>query len=616
MIINRFRHTIRLFAALSLTSLLIACQAIQPNALEQPVVEPQSETVQAPVTNYDNSSLALLPSIPDLLLFSDKEPVDKELADSINSAESVVNPDASTNEKETKENYLEIPAVSVDEQAARELESIATEYIPIEFGPFDPMVVAEETQDDVWKRLQQGMQMRAVYNKRVTTQLNWYLKHPGYLQRVMERARLFLPFILDEIEARNMPTEMALLPIVESAYQTFAYSHGRASGMWQIIPSTGRYLGLKQNWWYDGRRDIIESTKAALNYLESLAKQNRGDWELALASYNAGPGKIRSAVRYNKKKNKPTDFWHLTKIRKETRDYVPKLMALKLIFENPEEYELDLLPIADETHYAIVELDAQIDLALAADLAGISINELYQLNPAFNRWATAPKGPHRLILPIGKREQFELALQKLPPEERINWVRHKIKPGETLSQISRKFRTTTALIKSVNKIRGTQIRAGKYLMVPTATRSMNSYTMSQSSRVSKTQNTQRSGTRQYHIVRSGQSLWTISRRYGVTTAALAKWNAMAPIDTLRVGQKLVVWTNSTSTLKRVSFNGTGPNQGLHALRYTVRKGDSLSAIASRFNILVADIKRWNTLGKYLQPGQKIKLYVDITRQSG
>ena len=295
---------------------------------------------------------------------------------------------------------------------------------------------------------------------------------------------------------------------------------------------------------------------------------------------------------------------------------MPKLMALKLIFENPEEYELDLLPIADETNYAIIELDAQIDLALAADLAGISINELYQLNPAFNRWATAPKGPHRLILPKDKREQFELALQKLPPEERINWIRHKIKTGETLSQISQKYRTTTALIKSVNKIRGTQIRAGKYLMVPTATRSMNSYTMSQSSRVSKTQNTQRSGTKQFHVVRSGQSLWTISRRYGVTTAALAKWNAMAPIDTLRIGQKLVVWTKTTSTLKRVSFNGTGPNQGLHALRYTVRKGDSLSGIASRFNIRVVDIKRWNTLGKYLQPGQKIKLYVDITRQSG
>jgi len=571
---------------LSLASLLIACQTIQPSALGSAEIAPESEIVQAPAIDYDNSNLVLLPASPDPLLFGDEAPVDNE-------------------------------------QAAREFESVANEYVPIEYVPieyvpieFGPIAIVDDTEDDVWKRLRDGMQMPAIYNKRVTTQLDWYLRHPDYLQRVMERARLFLPFILDEIEARNMPTEMALLPIVESAYQSFAYSHGRASGMWQIIPSTGRFLGLKQNWWYDGRRDIIESTRAALNYLQSLAEQNDGDWELALASYNAGPGTIRSAVRYNKNKNKPTDFWHLTKIRKETRSYVPKLMALKILFENPEEYELNLLPIVDETHYAIVELDAQIDLALAADLAGISINKLYQLNPAFNRWATAPKGPHRLIIPKDKREQFELALEKLPPEDRIHWIRHKIKTGETLSQISQKYRTTIPLIRSVNKIRGTQIRAGKYLMVPTATRTLKSYTMSQSSRVSKTQNTERSGTRKTHVVRSGQSLWTISRRYGVTTAALAKWNAMAPIDTLRVGQKLVVWTKKPGTLKRVSFNGAGPNQGLHALRYTVRKGDSLSGIASRFNILVADIKSWNTLGKYLQPGQKIKLYIDITRQSG
>ena len=148
---------------------------------------------------------------------------------------------------------------------------------------------------NAWYRLQQGMRLNAVDNSRVRVQLKWFLDHPGYLQRVMERARPILPFVLDELERRNLPSELALLPIVESAYQAFAYSHGRASGMWQIIPSTGRFLGLKQNWWYDGRRDIIESTHAAITYLDSLAQQFDGDWELALAAYNAGPGKIRSA---------------------------------------------------------------------------------------------------------------------------------------------------------------------------------------------------------------------------------------------------------------------------------------------------------------------------------
>jgi membrane-bound lytic murein transglycosylase D len=477
-------------------------------------------------------------------------------------------------------------------------------------------IEALEIQNNAWYRLQKGMSLPEIDNKRIRAQLNWYLKHRGYLQRVMQRAALILPFVLDELEKKDMPTELALLPVVESAYQAFAYSHGRASGLWQIIPSTGRNLGLKQNWWYDGRRDIIESTRAAIRYLDGLAREFNGDWDLALASYNAGPGRVRSAIRYNKKKNRPGDYWSLTRLRKETKDYVPKLYALKQIFDNPEIYGLEILPVSNELSYQIVELDGQIDLALAADLAGITINEIYQLNPAFNRWATPPNGPHRILLPRDKSAAFQSALLKVPAEKRINWVRHKIKNGETLSQISRRYRTTTALIKKVNKIRGTQIRAGKYLTIPTATKSLSSYKLSASARKSKIQNTPRSGDKQVHIVRSGQSLWGISRYYGVNTASLARWNGMAPIDTLRVGQKLVIWTKKGAGTQRVSLIDTGPRQNLQALRYTVRKGDSLSRIADRFNVRISDIKRWNRIGKYLQPGQKIKLYIDVTRQSG
>jgi len=474
-----------------------------------------------------------------------------------------------------------------------------------------------ELKNNAWSRLQQGMRMNTVLNKRVRTQMDWYLKHPGYLERVMTRAKPVLPFILDELEKKNLPTELALLPIVESAYQTFAYSHGRASGMWQIIPSTGRHLGLKQNWWYDGRRDIIESTKAATKYLQSLSKQFDQDWELTLASYNAGPGKVRSAIRYNKKKGRKTDFWNLTRFRRETKDYVPKLLALKEIFSQPEKYQLELLPIKDEQGYDIVEIDSQLDLALAADLAGITTEELYQLNPAFNRWATAPKGPHRLLLPKDKVEQFNSGLAELPRSKRINWLRYKIKDGDTLSQIARKYKTSTQLIKEVNSIRGTQIRAGKYLLIPTATKSLNQYSLSKNSRLSKIKNTTRKGSKLTHTVKSGESFWSISRKYGVNSRSLAKWNGMAPIDTLKIGQKLVIWKNKgKAKALRVSLTDTSPQQKVHALRYTVRKGDSLSRIADKFNIRVADIKRWNKVGKYLQPGQKLKLYVDITRQSG
>lgn len=475
---------------------------------------------------------------------------------------------------------------------------------------------------DAWSRLRAGMRIDPIMNQRIRAQLDWYLRHPDYLTRTMERAKPVLPFILDVLEEKDLPTELALLPIVESAYQTFAYSHGRASGMWQIIPSTGRFLGLKQNWWYDGRRDIIESTRAATKYLKSLAREFDNDWELALASYNAGPGKIRSAIRYNSKKGRDTDFWSLTRIRRETRDYVPKLLALKAIFADPEAYDIELVPIDNEPSYEIVELDSQIDLALAAEMAEISTDELYQLNPAFNRWATAPEGPHRLLMPRDKAEQFKERLEQLPADQRIKWVRHRIREGETLSHIAIKYRTTTKLIKELNKISGNQIRAGKHLLVPTATRSLASYTQSKSERQTKIQNTPRKGVKLSHEVKSGESFWLIGKRYGVSARALAKWNGMAPTDTLRVGQSLVVWTPSEQATNteikavKVSLGESDPRKRLHALRYTVRKGDSLSLIADRFNIRVSDIKKWNQIGKYLQPGQKLKLLIDITRQSG
>ncbi len=512
--------------------------------------------------------------------------------------------------QQAAERERQLAAQRAAEQLARE-QQLAAEQDAI--ADINRTLIDIHQRNNAWFRLQQSMAMKPVMNERVRAQLDWYLRHRGYLSRVMERARPVLPFVLDELERRQLPGELALLPIVESAYQTFAYSHGRASGMWQIIPSTGRYLGLKQDWWYDGRRDIIDSTQAAAKYLEYLANMFDGDWELALASYNAGPGRIRSAIRYNKKKNRPTDFWSLTRFKAETRDYVPKLFALKELFENPEEYELELLPIGTQPNYELVELDDQIDLALAADLAGITINKLYQLNPALNRWATPPDGPHRLLLPETKADQFRTGLAQVPKTERINWVRHKIKSGETLSQISLKYNSTVPLIKKVNNIRGSNIRAGKYLMIPTATRSLGSYTLSESSRLAKLQNTTRSGEKIVHIVRPGQSLWEISRTYGVSTRALAKWNGMAPIDTLRVGQKLVIWTSNSVSASAV--RQVAPGNSMQTVRYTVRKGDSLYLIANKFNVEVKDIKRWNRVGKYLQPGQKLKLYVDVTNQS-
>jgi len=473
--------------------------------------------------------------------------------------------------------------------------------------------------DDIWARLSKGMKLPKADNKRIRAQRDWYIKHKDYLQRVMLRAKPLLHYILNEIDKKNLPTELALLPIVESAYQTYAYSHGRASGIWQIIPSTGRYLGLKQDWWYDGRRDLFLSTQAALSYLESLSKQFKGDHVLALAAYNAGPGKIRSAVRHNTKKNRPTNFWHLTKIRSETRDYVPKLYALKQIFSDPEKYGIKLLDIADEPGFEIATIKKQIDISKAAALANMSLNDFYTLNPAFNHWATPPKGEYHFLFPKGKKQVFESNYAKLPTSEHIKWVRHKIKSGETLSQIAVNYNTRIKLIKSVNKIRKNQIRAGKYLMVPTSTQSLHNYGKSSASRLAKTQNTVRGKTKTTHIVKLGDNLWTIARHYGVSHKSLAKWNGMAPIDTLKLGRKLVIWNSKKTSLKQnthLSLTSFKARQSrMSKLRYTVRQGDSVARIANKFNISISDIKKWNKIGKYIQPGQKLKLWVDVTTQS-
>ena len=474
----------------------------------------------------------------------------------------------------------------------------------------DPFELQQYPTESIWPRVRAGFEIEThLDHPWVQAELAWYSRHPEYLFRTMKRAEPFIHYILEEAEKRGLPTELVLLPIVESAYQPFAYSHGRAAGIWQFIPSTGRLYGLDQNWWYDGRRDIYASTQAALSYLQNLNKLFKGDWTLALAAYNSGSGTVQRAIRKNKKKGKPTDFWHLT-LPKETRAYVPKLMALKELIENSELYDITLRCIPDAPGFVTVDTESQIDLALAAEMAEMDVDTLYEYNPAFNRWATAPDGPHRLLLPYDNAEIFKANLALLPDDQRVQWKRHKIKSGETLSHIAKKYDTTVKELRKINSIRGNNIRAGKHLLIPVASRSKSSYTLSSSQRLKAIQSSgKKNKTRINHYVQNGESFWSISRRYKVNMHSLAKWNGMAVRDPLRKGQKLVVWTNNAGPKRK-------PSKTIQPIHYTVRSGDSLSRIASRYSVSVSDLHRWNTIkGKYLQPGQKLKLYVDVTEQT-
>lgn len=495
------------------------------------------------------------------------------------------------------------------------------------FGVNPPMIhditevlTLTENHQSIYHVMRDGFQFDlSVDNKDVQVQRNWYVSHPAYLSRVIERARPYWPYIVSELERRNMPQEIALLPIVESAFDPFAYSHGRAAGMWQFIPSTGRIFGLKQNWWYDGRRDIVASTDAALDYLDNLQKQFNGDWLLALASYNSGSGTVKNAIRANKKRNKPTDFWSLN-LPKETSAYVPKLIALSQIFNEPHKFALVLDPVPYQKTFDLVDTGGQIDLAQAADLAGISLETLYRFNPAFNRWATDPDGPHRLAIPVDQSQQFKMALLELPASQRVNWTRYTIRPGDSLITIAKHYNTTPHHLQQVNNLRGSMIRAGKTLLIPVSSRPTNEYSLSASQRLAHTQNRQRSGKAKItHKVRSGDSFWDIAHKYKVSVRTLAKWNGMAPTDPLSIGKELVIWTDQKPANMVANLSVTGrPDMDRNITRkvhYLVRNGDSLARIANRFNVSVRDIARWNTLNtkKYLQPGQRLTLYVDVTQ---
>tara|TARA_R110000751_G_scaffold49002_1_gene109321 strand:+ start:50409 stop:52052 length:1644 start_codon:yes stop_codon:yes gene_type:complete len=466
---------------------------------------------------------------------------------------------------------------------------------------------AEVEMKDLWQRVRSQLRFSFEDNKRIAAQRNWYLKHPSYMKRVALRAKPFLHLIVEKIEQQNVPMELALLPIVESAFDPFAYSHGRAAGMWQFIPSTGKRFGMKQTWWYDGRRDVLASTQGAIDYLNYLVEMFDGNWLHALAAYNSGEGRVQRAIRKNKKVGKPSDFWNLD-LPKETRAYVPKLLALADILANGDKYSFDWPVIENVPLTEEVMVGSQIDLALAADMAGLTVKELHALNPGYNRWATDPNGPHHLLLPIDKVENFTDKLAKTDKSERLNWVRHKVKSGDSLLKLAKQYHTTPDIISQVNELKSNVIIAGEHLIVPVALKSLDSYSLSQEQRLVKTQSEKSGSHKLNHTVKSGDTFWDLSREYKVNLRQLAKWNGMAPTDTLRPGKTLVIWVNQVT-------KGQNDDAVMRSLTYTVRNGDSLARIAGKFNVKVSDLQKWNQskLKKYLQPGQKLKIFVDVTR---
>jgi len=407
--------------------------------------------------------------------------------------------------------------------------------------------ISDQATQDLWERIRNGFAMNELNSKLVAKHEKWYARHPDYVDRMTDRARRYLYYITEEVERRGMPTEIALLPMVESAFNPGAYSVSRASGIWQFIPSTGKIFGMEQNWRYDGRRDVINATNGALDYLQKLHDMF-GDWQLALAAYNCGEGAVQRAQAYNRKHGRPTNYASL-KLLKETRNYVPKLMAIKNIIADPAKFALALPEIRNEPYFAVVATANHMDVKLAAQLADISEEEFTALNPAHNRPVILQDNTDLILLPIDKMETFSTNLENYD-KPLVSWQSYQPKKGERLDKLAPRFGLSVENLKLVNGIsRHGNISTGQTLLVPingeeseTAFEAFNMNLADDHGRATR------------HRVRRGETLSHIARRYHVSVAKLRQWNGTIKI--IRIGQTIAVAQPASRTSSNSMKNRT------------------------------------------------------------
>ena len=447
---------------------------------------------------------------------------------------------------------------------------------------------------DLWQRLRDGFALTPEsMPASVTKQRDWYLRNPSYLKTVFGRAEPFIFYVTEQLAAAGMPLELALLPIVESTYDPLAYSHSHAVGLWQFIPSTGASLGLRRDRWYDGRRDVIDSTDAAITYLTRLHRRFDSDWLLALAAYNSGQGNVSKSIRHNRKANRGTDFWSI-KLPRETRNYVPQLLALATLIRDPEKYNIELPAIVNQPYFEIVEINSQVDLGSVVELSGIELADFTRLNPAFRRALTPPQTTHNLLLPVGTAQPLRDMLATTDPKTWVPHTEYAVASGDTLSEIAAHFDIPTAWLRERNSLKTDRLQINQVLLIPHSG-STGSY-LTSSKPGAKEPN--------YYTVRSGDSLWSIAKKFNTSIKRLRETNKLSS-NTLQLNDRLVVGSKAAEV----------ESEHVRKLSYRVRRGDSLSLIANRFDVAVSDITRWNKIGRsaLLQPGQRLTLFINALK---
>ncbi len=491
--------------------------------------------------------------------------------------------------------------------------------ISIESAPADaaPLLKASDSlgnpQQDLWARIRVGFALPELDTELVQDNINWYAQRPDYTERMLERSKRYLFYIVEAVESRGMPTEIALLPMVESAFNPKAYSSAHAAGLWQFIPSTGRSYGLKQNWWVDNRRDVIAATNAALDYLQKLHGMF-GSWELALAAYNWGEGSVQRAIDKNRAKGLPTDYLSL-RMPKETQQYVPRLMAMKNLIQKPQDFGVDLGVVPNTPYFAQITLTQHIDVALAAKLAQTTMDEFTSLNPNYTRPVIQAHQPTTLLLPVDKAEIFAANLENYE-KPLVTWQPYHAKRGEKLDAIARRHGISSSRLKEVNgiKVKRGRISGNQVLLVPgTGGAKLANTSFSEI----KTEPELSSG--KIYTVRKGDTLLSIAKRNGVKAAQIKAWNNLNS-NRLALNQKLRLGTSEKTETKpvkvaRASTPSAEPRRAKaqksqpKQKQYTVRRGDTLYSIAQRFDVDLDDLRRWNkfSIKSRLMPGDKVTI---------
>lgn len=457
------------------------------------------------------------------------------------------------------------------------------------------VATAPEEPKDIWERVRNGYQLQdtITLNPRIEQQRLWFVSNPSFIEKAGERSSPYIHFIVERLEQRNMPMELALLPMIESSYNPLAYSHANAVGLWQFIPSTGRNFNLRQTNWYDGRRDVMASTDAAISYLTRLKEMFNGDWLLALAAYNAGEGRVSRAIERNQKLGLPTDYWNLS-LPVETQNYVPKLLALSQVVMTPQAYGVSLAPIANEPYFEKVEFTQRMDLARVAAMADLDEDELYLLNPAFKKGITLD-GPQHLLIPTDKAELLTANLSLMKPQELVDWQQYRVRSGDSLHSIANRHQLTVNTLKDINKLSSNNLRIGQVLSIPAQPGVPVRESVFQRS-------VAHSAPSRTYRVKSGDNLWLIAKNHKVAVKDVQRWNKLSG-NNLRVGQVLTLQTGRPSS----GGSGSAPRQS--ATYYKVRQGDSLYLIAKRFKVPMKSLQSWNPkAGKALKPGQTLTLY--------